>query len=143
VAGSGYTVSSPGGAITNVNPGIADLGCNIGDVSSEQTVQLGTTPQAIDVVDVAMDPPADLARSIEGTAPPGTTFDLDGTWTGTTTERGTFRFREFFCEDDGWCPYRADITVHVVDAGPIPPVTGTQPPAAPAQAVPGTPQLTG
>lgn len=56
-----------------------------------------------------------------------------------------FRFRELFCEDDGWCPYRADIEVVVVDAGPIPPVTGTAPPAAPtpAQAVPGSPALTG
>jgi hypothetical protein len=141
--GNGYTVGSPGGAITTMSPGIADLGCNLGNVSTTQTVQLGTAPATVDVEDVAYNPPAGLARSIEGTVPPGTTFHLDGTWSGVTTELGTFRFSEFFCESDGWCPYRADIEVIVVDAGPIPPTQLPAPPAAPAEAVPGAPTLTG
>ncbi|HWJ98128.1 MAG TPA: hypothetical protein VNQ33_08210 [Acidimicrobiales bacterium] len=142
-AGAGYTIGSPGSASTSMSQGIADLGCNIGDVSTTQTIERGTTPAAIDVEEVAYSPPDGLVRSVEGTVPPGTAFHLDGTWDGVATELGTFRFSEFFCEDDGWCPYRADIEVIVVESGAIPPVTGTRPPAAPARAVPGTPQLTG
>lgn len=141
--GAGYTVGSPAGASTSLGSGIADLGCNLGDVSTTQTVERGTTPAAIDVEDVALNPPADLARSIEGTVPTGTTYHPDGTWSGVTTELGTFRFREYFCEDDGWCPYRADIEVVVVESGPIPPVFASPRTPSPAQAVPGTPSLTG
>lgn len=141
VDGAGYAVGDPGSATGFVTPGVADLGCNIGSVLSEQTIEVGTTPAAVDVVEVAYGPPADLARSVEGEAPPGTTFHLDGTWEGTATEVGTYDLREYFCEDDGWCPYRADIRVIVVPDGEDPPTTPPTPPAA--APVTGAPDFTG
>ena len=73
-----YTVGNPGGASTGVGAMVADLGCNIGNSRSEQTVPLGSTPAPVDVVRVAYGPPDGLDRSIEGDVPPGTTFHLDG-----------------------------------------------------------------
>lgn len=147
VDGDGYAVGDPGSAYTGVGMMIADLGCNLGSPRSEQTIQVGETPADIDVVRVAYNPPASLSRSIEGTVPPGTTFHLDGTWEGTATQPGDFFFREHFCDDTGWCPYRADIHVIVMAHDPTTSTTAPAPtppvPAAAATPVTGTPQLTG
>lgn len=145
IDGDGYAVGSPGGALLYVDQAIADLGCGIGNVHTAQTIDLGSTPAAIDVEKVAYNPPDSLARSIEGNVPPGLTFHLDGTWSGVATELGTFSFSEYFCQPDGWCPYRASITITVVEAGEDPDdsVDDPAPPAAAAQAVAGTPELTG
>jgi hypothetical protein len=138
-----YAVGAPGHADAQVLFSIADLGCNIGNPSSEQTIAVGTTPAAVDVVKVAYGPPDSLERSVVGTAPTGTTFHLDGTWSGTATEVGDFFLREYFCESDGWCPYRADVTVHVVPADVRSEATPPTIPAAPAAPVQGSAQLTG
>ena len=64
-------------------------------------------------------------------------FALAGTWTGATTQLGTFRFREYFCDPDGWCTYRANLTVRVVPAGTPPaPPTPAPAPAAPVTSAP-------
>ena len=146
IDGDGYSVGSPSSVNTGVAPLIADLGCGIGNPYAEQTIEVGTTPAPFDVVKIAYGPDDSLNREISGTAPTGTTFRLDGTFTGTATEVGTWSFRMYFCQDDGWCPYRADLRVIVVPAGeqpddpadPAPPTA-----AAPAQAVAASPMLTG
>ena len=57
---------------------------------------------------------------------------------------GVSFFREYFCESDGWCPYRADIKVTVVPAGEAPTdPEGTTPAAAAAAPVSAAPELTG
>jgi hypothetical protein len=136
-------VATLGSVEAHVDAMIADLGCGIGSPSSEQTIPVGTTPAAVDVEAVAYGPPDSLERSVVGEAPTGTTFHLDGTWSGTATEVGRFFLQEYFCEPDGWCPYRADITVHVVPSDVLSAATPPTSPAAPAAAVPGAPQLTG
>lgn len=147
VDGDGYAVGNPGFVTAYVNLSIADLGCNIGNPRSEQTIEVGTTPAPVDVVKVAYGPPDSLARSIEGTPPPGTTFHLDGTFSGTATEVGVSFLRMYFCSSPDWCPYRADIEVTVVESDA--PTTTEAPggaPATPASAatpVAATPQLTG
>lgn len=144
--GDGYSLGSPSAARAGVSQGVADLGCGIGNPYHEQTIEVGTTPADIDVVAVAYGPPASLDRSVEGTIPPGTTFYLDGTWDGVATEVGDYAFREYFCDDEGWCPYRADLRVIVVPAGEQPQGGGTPTPApqpVPARAVAAVPALTG
>lgn len=146
IDGADYAVGNPGGAITGVGTSIADLGCNIGNPYSFQTIEVGTTPATVDVEEVAYGPADSLIRTVEGTAPTGTTFQLDGTWEGVATEVGVFRLRMYFCAEDGWCPNRADIEVEVVPAGAEPPTTETPAApvaAAPAAAVAGRPELTG
>lgn len=144
IDGAGYAVGDPSSASTGVAMIIADLGCNIGNPYSYQTIEVGTTPAAVDVEKVAYGPADSLIRSVEGTPPTGTTFRLDGSWEGIATEVGVFRLRMYFCGEDGWCPNRADIEVTVIPAGAEPPDPETPDPvAAPAAAVAGTPQLTG
>lgn len=144
VDGDGYAVK-PSGAVTGVNVGVADLLCGIGNVSTTQFIEVGETPESVDVVQVAGGPSADLNRSVEGTAPPGLTFHPDGTWTGTATRVGDYLIQEYFCDDDGWCPNRADVRVVVVPAGEVPPPDPPTPAPAPRAASPvtGTPTLTG
>lgn len=145
IDGDGYAVGSPNSVSTGVGAVIADLGCNIGSPYAEQTIEVGTTPAPFDVETIAYGPGGSLNREISGEVPTGTTFHLDGTFTGTAAEVGDWYFRMYFCQDDGWCPYRADLRVIVVPAGEDPP-SGGEPapePATPATAVAGTPVLTG
>lgn len=145
LAGDGYALDFGNVAILGIDVVVADLGCWLGDVSTTQTIEVGTAPAPIDVVDVAGGPSADLIRTVEGTAPPGTTYHPDGSWEGVATEVGRYELHEFFCDEEGWCPYRADIGVIVVPATDVPTTTTTTtvPRAIPANAVAGTADYTG
>ena len=130
-----YAIGDPGRGTATMSPLAVDRACGAGATGNEQTVTLGSQPKPFDVEEAAWFPPPHWARSVEGDIPPGTQFALDGTWTGATTQLGTFRFREYFCDPDGWCTYRANLTVHVVPAG-TPPAPPTPPPAAPVASAP-------
>lgn len=129
-----YVIGDPGQGTATTSRVVVDLDCGAGAEGNEQTVTLGSTPKPFDVELAAWFPPPHWPRSVEGDIPPGTEFALDGTWTGVTTQLGTFRFREYFCDFDGWCRYRANFTVHVVPAGTVAPAPA--PPAAPVAAAP-------
>lgn len=137
---AGYAIGDPGRGTATMEPfKVDDRACGAGALGNEQTVALGSQPKPFDVEEAGWFPPPHWPRSVEGVIPPGTEFSTDGTFRGATTQLGTFRFQVYFCEDDSWCPYRADLTVHVV------PVTGgTVPPAAPPAApVTSAPRYTG
>lgn len=129
-----YVIGDPGQGTATTSRVVVDLDCGAGAEGNEQTVTLGSTPKPFDVELAAWFPPPHWARSVDGDIPPGTEFAVDGTWTGETTQLGTFRFREYFCDSDGWCPYRANFTVHVVPTGTVTPAPA--PPAAPVAAAP-------
>lgn len=130
-----YAIGDPGRGTATMSGVPVDRACGAGATGNEQTVTLGSQPKPFDVEEAGWFPPPHWPRSIEGDIPPGTQFFPNGTFSGATTQLGTFRFRMDFCDDDGWCPYRANLTVHVVPAtgGTVPPAA---PPAAPVASAP-------
>jgi len=147
--GEGYTVGDPATATATI--GLSDIDAICPDEET-LTTTVGSQPPAIPVFDRYGGAFADTIFEIEGDLPPGLDLGVDGSWTGTATTVGTYRFVALYTLGD-FAFLELPLRVVVLPEGEVPTTTTrpptssttspTRPPARPATPVQAHADFTG
>lgn len=135
--GDGYELGDPSARTVTVSESAEDAVC---PAEETQTIRVGQAPAPVRVYD-RFDPRLpSTSLTVDGDLPPGLTYVSDGTWQGSATTPGTYRFVAKYGFGE---TFYLELPLRIVVEPAAPGTPVTVPAAAPAGAVSGQAAYTG